>query len=69
MTQHERDAVIALGYSEATWTDPELFQESADPFLIGWDDLSQSQQAAALVLGYSQSEWDPDNDHEPEETA
>jgi hypothetical protein len=58
MTTEERQAAKTLGWSEASWTDPELLDLSDDSFLISWENLAPSKQAAASVLGYSQRDWD-----------
>jgi hypothetical protein len=60
MTTQERQAVETLGFSEATWTNPDLLDPGEDPFLVNWEDLLPPQQAAASALGFSAHDWEED---------
>ena len=60
MTTQERQAVENLGFTEATWTNPDLLNPSEDPFLTNWEDLLPRQQAAASALGFSAQDWEAD---------
>ena len=58
MTTRERRAVEMLGWTEATWTDGDLMDDSDDPYLKRWEDFSAEQQAAALVLGIAAQDFE-----------
>ena len=36
MTEQERDDVVTLGFSEATWTQPELLEDADYPLYRSW---------------------------------
>jgi hypothetical protein len=59
MTQQERDAVEILGFSEATWTDPDLLDDADYPLNRSWGSLTTAQQSAASTLGYQHDDFEP----------
>lgn len=63
MTQQERDDVITLGWSKATWTDPPD-DEADDPFCRSWASLTMAQQSAATRLGFQHVDFGPAQDEQ-----
>ena len=59
MTQQERAAVVTLGFSEATWTDPDLLDDADYPLHRSWGSLTAAQQSAASSLGYQSYDFAP----------
>jgi hypothetical protein len=59
MTQQERDAAVTLGFSEATWTDPDLMDDAVYPLHRSWASLTAAQQSAASSLGYQHHDFGP----------
>ena len=59
MTQQERDAVVTLGFSEATWTDPDLLDDAEYPLHRSWWSLTAAEQSAASTLGYQHIDFEP----------
>ena len=57
MTEREREAVECLGWTEHSWTDPEMLDEADDPFERAYGDLNRDEQAAADMLGMEPSEF------------
>ena len=57
MTEREREAVECLGWTEHSWTDPDLLDEADDPFERAYGDLNRDEQAAAALLGMEASEF------------
>jgi hypothetical protein len=59
MTQQERAAVVTLGFSEATWTDPDLLDDADYPLHRSWGSLTAAEQSAASSLGYQHVDFEP----------
>ena len=68
MTQQERDAVVTLGFSESTWTAPDLLNDADHPLYRSWASLTAAQQSAASALGYQHHDFQPleDAQHDTE---
>ena len=59
MTEQERDDVVTLGFSEATWTQPELLEDADYPLYRSWSSLTAAEQSAASSLGYGHDDFEP----------
>ena len=62
MTQQERDWCATLGFSEATWTTPELLDDAKYPLYRAWSSLTMAEQSAASSLGYQPVDFEPLDD-------
>ena len=64
LTDAEKTAVVALGYSQLSWDYP--WPAAAEKYFA---DLSAAEQAAAVELGYDATTWDNESGNEPRPVA
>ena len=64
LTDAEKTAVVALGYSQLSWDYP--WPAAAEKYFA---DLSAAEQAAAVELGFDATTWDNESGNEPRPVA
>ena len=59
MTEQQRIDVVNLGFSQLTWTKPELVEDADYPLNRSRGSLTAAQQSTASNLGYQHHDFEP----------